>query len=204
MIGLIIIILSVLALAILLSPMTVSINSASSGGKIDGFFSFAWIMLMLRYKLKDRQTEILILGRQVVRLPHKEKSLKSKDIKKSGSIKKSKKILHLGDIFYLSRPMLRLFRDLIYAFRLKNLNIDITIGFNDPAYTGILTGFLHSIPGYFQGGHTIRWTVDFTKSVLEWNLKAEAAVTPIHILLHMTRFLTSRQVLKTGFQFIRN
>lgn len=155
---------------------------------------------MLRYKLKDKETEILILGRQVVRLPHKEKSLKSKDIKKSGSIKKSKKILHLGDFFNLSRPMLRLFRDLIYAFKLKNLNIDITIGFNDPAYTGILTGFLHSIP--VQAGHSIRWTADFTKSVLEWNLKAEAAITPIHILLHMTRFITNRQVLKLYKSFL--
>ncbi len=203
MIGLIIIILVVLALAILLSPITININSANSGGKIDGFFSFCWIMLMFRYKLKDRETEILILGRQVVRLPHKEKSPKSKDIKKSGSIKRSKKILHSGDFLNLSRPMLRLFRDLIYAFRLRNLNIDITIGFNDPAYSGILTGFLHSILGPFQAGHTIRWTVDFTKSVLEWNLKAEAAITPIHILLHLTRFLTSRQVLRSGFQFIR-
>jgi hypothetical protein len=201
MIGSIIIIFVVLALAILLAPMTFSINSANSGGKIDGFFSFAWIMLMFRYKLKDRQTEILILGRHVVRLPHKGKSLKSKDIKKYGSIKKSKKILHLDNIFYLYRPLLRLFKDLIYAFRLKYLDIDITIGFNDPAYTGILTGFLNSIP--IQAGHTISWTVDFTKSVLEWNLKAEATITPIHIMLHMTRFLTSRQVLKSGFQIIR-
>ena len=204
MIGSIIIILVVLALAILLSPITISINSANSNGKIEGFFSFCWIMLMFRYKLKDRETEILILNRQVVRLPHKEKSLKSKDIKKSGSIRKSKKILQSGDFLNLSRPMLRLFRDLIHAFRLRNINIDITIGFNDPAYSGILTGFLHSMLGPFQAGHTIRWTVDFTKSVLEWNLKAEAAITPIHILLHLTRFLTSRQVLRSGFQFIRN
>lgn len=203
MIGLIIIILVVLALAILLSPITISINSANSGGKIDGFFSFCWIMLMFRYKLKDKETEILILGRQIVRLPHKEKSLKYKALRKSGRIKKSNKILHSGDVLNLSRPMLRLFRDLIYAFRLRNLNIDITIGFNDPAYSGILTGFLHSIFGPFQAGHTIRWTVDFTKSVMEWNLKAEAAITPIHILLHLTRFITSRQVLKSGFQIIR-
>ncbi len=122
MIGSIIIILAVIAVAILLSPMTVSINSERSGGKIDGYFSFCWIMLMFRYKIKDKETEILILGRQVVRLPHKEKSLKSKDIEKSGSIKRSKRKLHPGDIFSLSKPMLRLLKDLIYAFKLKYLN----------------------------------------------------------------------------------
>lgn len=153
---------------------------------------------MFRYKMKDKETEILILGRQVVRLPYKEKSQKSKDIKKSGSIKKSKKILHLGDMFDLSRPILRLFKDLIYAFRLKYLNLNLIIGFNDPAHTGILTGFLHSIP--VLAGHSIRWTIDFTKSVLEWDLKAEAAITPIYILLNLTRFITNRQVLKSVFQ----
>lgn len=202
MISLIIIILAVLALAILLSPMTVSINSASSGGKLDGSFSFAWIMLMFRYQVTEKETDILFLGRHVVRMQHKEKSLKSKNIKKSGSIKRSKK--KMGDIFSLSKPMLQLLKDLIYSFKLKNLNIDITIGFKDPAYTGIITGFLHSIFGSFQAGNTIRWTVDFKKPVLEWNLKAEAAITPIHILLHMTKFLASKQVLKSGFQFIRD
>jgi len=204
MIGSIIIILAVFALAILLSPMTFSINSVNSGGKIDGFFSFCWIMLMFKYKIKDKETEILILGRQVVRLPHKEKSQKPVDKKKPGSINKSKKILHLGDIFNLSRPMLRLFKDLIYTFRLKYLNMNLTIGFNDPAHNGILAGFLHSIFGSFQAGHAIRWTVDFTRPVMEWDLKAEAAIMPIHILLHMTRFLASRQVLKSGFQYIRD
>jgi len=204
MIGSIIIILAVFALAILLSPMTFSINSVNSGGKIDGFFSFCWIMLMFKYKIKDKETEILILGRQVVRLPHKEKSQKPEDIKKPGSIKKSKKILHLGDMFNLSRPMLRLFKDLIYAFRLKYLNMNLIIGFNDPAHNGILVGFLHSIFGSFRAGHTIRWTVDFTRSVLEWDLKAKATIMPIHIFLHMIRFLTSREVLKSGYQFIRD
>ncbi len=202
MIGSIIIIFAVLALVILLSPMTVSINSARSGGRIDGSFSFAWIILLFRYRLKDRQTEILILGRQVVRSQHKEKPPEIKDIKKSRSIKKSQKILQLG--FNLSRPMLRLFKDVIYALRLKYLNIDIRIGFKDPAYTGILTGFLHSIFGSFQAGHAIRWTLDFTRPVLEWNLKAEAAITPMYVLLHMTRFFTSKQVLKSGFQYIRD
>lgn len=159
---------------------------------------------MFRYQVTEKETDILILGRHVVRLQHKEKSLKSKEIKKSGNIKRSKKKLHPGSILSLSKPMLRLIKDLIYAFKLKNLNIDITIGFKDPAYTGIITGFLHSIFGSFHAGNTIRWTVDFKRPVLEWNLKAEAAVKPIHILLYMTRFLASKQVLKSGFQFIRD
>jgi len=58
---------------------------------------------MFKYKLKDKETAILVLGRQMVRLQHKEKSTKLKDIKKSGNIKKSKKISHLGHILYISK-----------------------------------------------------------------------------------------------------
>jgi len=58
--------------------------------------------------------------------------------------------------------------------------------------TAFWAGFLHSIFGSFQAGHTIRWSVDFTRPVLEWDLKAEAAITPIHIFLHMIRFLNQQ------------
>ncbi|KPQ42178.1 MAG: hypothetical protein MPEBLZ_03264 [Candidatus Methanoperedens nitroreducens] len=144
MIGAIIIILSVIAVAMLLSPMNISVNSARAGGKIDGFLSIGWIMFLFRYTLKDKKTEILVLGRRVAGggLINKEKIPEPKETEKSTKVKKSR---HLKDIFHLSGPLLRLFKDLIYSFRIKYLNIDITFGLEDPAYTGIITGFLHSI-----------------------------------------------------------
>jgi len=198
MISELIIILAFFTLVALLSPVKISMNSARAGEEINGFFSFGWIIFLLRYKLKDKEAEILVFGRRVVRLPNKEKSPEFKELKKSRPIKKSKKTPHLGDIFSLLRPMLRLFKDLIYSFKLKYLDIDIKFGLEDPAYTGILAGFLHSITGIMHKGHTIRWSVDFSKPVLEWNLKAEAAITPIQIVLPVARFLTNRQVIRSG------
>jgi len=203
MIGELIIILAFFTLIAMLSPMKISMNSARAGEEIDGFFSFGWIIFLLRYKLKEKEAEILVLGRRIVRLPNKTKSPEFKELKKSRPIKKSKKTPHLGDIFSLSRPMLRLFKDLIYSFRLKYLDIDITFGLKDPAYTGIMAGFLHSIIGILHKGHAIKWSVDFTKPVLEWDMKAEVAITPIRILLPVTRFVTNRQVLRSGLRIIR-
>lgn len=191
MIGAIIIILSVIAVAMLLSPVTISVNSARAGGKIDGFLSLGWVMFLFRYKVKDKKTEILVLGRRVG-LTHKEKPIKGN---------RSRKMPR--DIFYLSRPILRLFKDLIYSVRIKYLDIDITFGSKDPACTGIVTGFLHSIIFFLRGANTIRWTADFTRPVMEWDMKAEAAITPIQILLHMARFITNRQVLRYGLRIIR-
>lgn len=203
MIGALLIIFAIFALMILLFPVTISVNSAGTEGKITGYFSLEWIMFLFRYAFKDRQTEILVFRRRIARLPQKEKPQKSAETKKHRKIKKSKKILHSGDIFYLSRPILRLFKDLIYSFRLKYLNIDITFGLNDPACTGIMTGFMYSILGFLKEGYIVRWTADFTKPVLEWDMKAQAAVTPIQILPPVARFITNRQVLRSGLHIFR-
>ena len=202
MIGVIIIILSFIAVAMLLSPITISVNSARSGGKIDGFLSLGWIMFMFRYRLKDKQTEILVLGRRVAGLTHKDEPVEHKEKRKSMKVKKSGKMPHLGDIFKLSRPTLRLFKDIIYSFRIKFLDIDITFGLKDPALTGIMTGFLHSIP--LLASHTIRWTPDFTREIMEWDIRAKAAITPIQILAHIIRFISNRQVLSSGLRIIRD
>lgn len=204
MISELIIVLAFFTLIALLSPVKISMNSARAGEEIDGFFSFGWIIFLLRYTFKDKEAEILVFGRRVVRLPDKKKSPEFKEVKKSRQIKKSKKTLHLGDIFSLSRPVLRLFKDLIYSFKLKYLDIDITFGLKDPAYTGIINGFLHSIIGIMQKDHMIRWSVDFTKPVLEWDLKAEVAIIPIQIVLPVTRFITNGQVLRSGLGIIRS
>lgn len=203
MISEIIIILAVIALVLLLSPITISINSTRTGGKIFGFFSLRWIIFLFRYAFKEKQTEILVFGRRVALSRYKEKP-EIKQIEKSGEKKKSRKIPQIGDIFYLSRKILRLLKDLIYSFRLKYLDINITFGLEDPAHTGIMTGFLHSILDSFSARHNIKWDVDFTRPVLEWDMKAEIAVTPIKIVSSFIKFLADGKVLRSGFRIIRN
>lgn len=203
----VLIILAVLALGILLSPVTISVNSSRAEGKIDGSFSFGWLIFLFRYGLVNRETEVHVLGRQLIRIPYKEKSIKIKEIRKSKEskdIKKSGKVHSVRDTIHLSRPLLRLFKDLIYGFRLKYLDLDFKFGLKDPADTGILTGFLHSIPGALQAGHKIHWTVDFTKPVLEWDLKAKAAFTPIRVFPPVARFATNGQVLRYGLNRIKS
>jgi hypothetical protein len=201
MISEIIIILAVIALVLLLSPITISINSTRTGGKIFGFFSLRWIIFLFRYAFKEKQTEILVFGRRVALSRYKEKP----EIKqKEGEIKKSRKMPQIEDIFYLSRQILRLLKDLIYSFRLKNLDINITFGLEDPAHTGIMTGFLHSIIGSFNAGHNIKWDVDFTRPVLEWDMNAEIVVTPIKIVSSFIKFLADGKVLRSGFRIIRD
>lgn len=196
MIGEIIIILAFLALVMLLSPLTFSVNSTRAKGQFDGFFSMGWLIFLFRYSLRDKETDIEVFGRKVAGLPHKEKT--HVETEKHRRIKKPQ------DIKSITGPMLRFIKELIYSFRLKYLDIDITFGLEDPAHTGIIAGILHSIFGYMRAGKNIRWTTDFTKPILEWDMKAKVAITPISIIPSVVRFITNRQVLKAGMRFIRD
>lgn len=202
MIGIIIIILAFLALVLLLSPVTISVNSTRVEGKIGGFFSMGWIIFLFRYALSGKQTDILVFGRKVSRLPHKEKPPMPLETEEQIGIKKP--IPHFKDILTLLGPVLQLIKELMYACRLKYLDIDITFGLEEPSHTGIITGILHSIFGYLRAGKNIHWTVDFTKPILEWDMKGKVVITPISVLLPIVRFITNRQVLRAGMRFFRD
>lgn len=203
MIAQILVIIAAIGLVMLLSPVTIYANSTRSGGKIEGDFSISWIIFKFRYAIKDRQMEVLAFGRHIISKSYKKKPPKPEKPKKPEKIKGLRRMLLIGDFFNLGRPILQLFKDFIYAFRLKYLDIDITYGMDDPACTGILTGFLYAISGFSRTGRNIRFTSDFTRQVLDWNLRVKVSVIPVRIIPPLAEFVTNRDVLRSGLRIIR-
>ena len=194
MILIIFLIIFLLAVAILLFPVTISVNSTRSVGKIKGNIQLFWIIAGLIYVFKERELEIRILNRRIIRhISIEEKP--HEPIKKPKKLKRHWKMPPIKDFLNLTGPLLQLFKELVYAFRLKYIDLDITFGLNDPAQTGILTGFLHAL-GSSQMGN-VRWTPDFTRQVMDWDLKAETSFIPIRLLLPFARFITRGQVLSS-------
>ena len=188
-----------LAVAILLFPVTISVNSTRSAGKIKGNIQIFWIIAGLVYGFEERQLEIRILNRRIIRHISVEEQ---EHIKKPKEIKKPRKIPHVKDILILAEPLLRLFRDIIRAFRLKYFDMDITFGLGDPAYTGILTGFMHAVRGSSRMGQNIRFALNFTGEMLDWNLRAKASVTPFIIVVSFVKFASDMKVLKQALRAI--
>lgn len=200
MIALIVSIIALLVLAILLFPVNISFNSVRSEGTIDGSLGLSWIIFLFIYSLKKKELKIHIFGRSISRhiSPEKKPQVPEPKIER----KKSRKMPPVRDFLNMTGPMLRLFKDFIYAFRIKNLDIEVSFGLKDPAYTGIITGFLHAL-GLSRTGHNIRWTPNFTGQVFDWDVKGKADLIPVRLIPPVARFITNRQVLISGWRIIK-
>lgn len=200
MIALIVSVIAVLALALLLFPVTISFNSVRSGGKIDGSLGVSWIVFLFSYALKEKQLEIHIFGRSIY--CHISPEKKPPEMEPIKERKKSRKMPHDRDFLNMTGPMLRLFKDLVHAFRIKYFHIDITFGLSDPANTGILTGFMHAVRSSLKKEKDFKFTPDFTKQVLGWSLRYKASITPIKIVIPLVKFAANRKVLRFALQII--
>jgi hypothetical protein len=203
-----IIVIVAVAVALLLFPVTINAKSNKDGAIIKGDFSISWLVFHIRYLLQDSQTEIFLFNRRIITLqnkeePDKKEPAKPEEIKKPKKLKKSRKSPPVRQIAHLVGPILRLFGDLVNTIKFKSLDVDITYGFEDPACSGILTGFLHAVHGAFRLGKNIRFTPDFTEPVLDWYLSASAAITPIKLFPPIVKFAANRQVLRSGWAIIR-
>ncbi len=200
MITLIIAVLAVLVFAILLFPVNISFNSVRSGGTIDGSLGVSWTIFFFIYYIKEKDLKIHIFGRSISRHISPEKKLQKLEPERDG--KKAGKMPSVKDFLNMTGPLLRLFKELFKAFRLKCFDVDITFGHSDPAYTGILTGLMHAIRGSIPAVKKVRFAPDFTGQVLNWNLKAEAYVIPVAIALPAVKFAMDRRILKVALRNI--
>jgi len=200
MIALIITVLAVSLLALLLFPVTISFNSVRSQGTIDGSLGVNWIIFLFRYTLKEKHLGILVFGRHIFRRVSPEK--KPPEPGHVRERKKLRKMPPIREFLNMTGPLLRLFKDFVCAFRIKYLDIDITFGMEDPAYTGVVTGFLHAA-GLSRKVHNIRWTPDFTGQALDWDIEGKAALTPVQIIPPVARFVTNPKVLKSGWRILK-
>ncbi len=150
--------------------------------------------------MKEKELKIHILGRNISR--HISPQRKPQAPEPERKTKKSGKMPPVKDFLNMTGPLLRLLKDFIYAFRIKYLDIEVSFGLKEPAYTGIITGFLHAL-GLSRLGHNIRWTPDFTGQVLHWDVEGKVALIPVRLIPPVARFITNPQVLRSGLRIIR-
>lgn len=203
--GIVVLVIVLLIAAVLLFPVTIRTRSFRSEGIIKGSLSISWFIFGMRYLFESRQTEILILNRTLIRRQNKEKTpgpvdKKAPEKPKSISKSKSKSSPPVKVFISLAGPVVRLVRELLSTIRFRRLELDTVYGLEDPAATGMLTGYLHAL----RVPRIISFTPDFTRPVLDWDLDIAAGFTPIAAVPPIARFATDLRVLRAGWSIIRS
>lgn len=204
---LIIVLIIVLLIIIAMLPVTISGESSRHSGTLGGNFALHWLVLRVSYDFRDRRTEILMGRYRILKKKEKAGSGAKKPAKvKKKPVKRKKAPAKLPDVTYirLAGPCFWLFRGIIRTVQFKYLKIYTVYGLEDPAYTGILTGFIHALYNSFGPEHDISFDPDFTARVLDWDVKTSFDVIPAMILLPVTRFVTNRRVIALGWRIIRD
>jgi hypothetical protein len=116
--------------------------------------------------------------------------------------------LHWGLEAYktLRKPLFRLFSDMLNAIKIKNLKADLTFGLPDPADTGMLCGFIHSILGIvYSRCHRCSFSVCpvFMESLLDFKGSAEIRVKIYSLIFPFIKFILNGKTLSFTYSIVK-
>ncbi|HWR24824.1 MAG TPA: DUF2953 domain-containing protein [Methanosarcina sp.] len=137
-----------------------------------------------------------------------EKKVRAEDEKETEKWMSNRQMLQWGIKAFqsLRKPLFRLFSDLLNGIKIKRLESCITFGLSDPADTGMLCGFIHSIIGliYSRCKHC-SFSVNpvFMDPVLHLQGNAEIRVRIYSLIFPVIKFMFNRKTLSFTYSFVK-
>ena len=107
--------------------------------------------------------------------------------------------------YTLHRPAITLVRRMVHRIQIRELSCYLTFGLDDPADTGMLTGFLHAITPTIESLSTasIRMYPVFHERVFTYHVKGSLEVVVGRLIMPVIRFLCSKPVRTTIADMVR-
>lgn len=142
-------------------------------GERKGMLRVGWLFGLVGKNLLPRKKEL-------AKKPKKPKKPKKRDLKTLLSVIRTKGVL-AGSI--------RLVRRMLTGFRVRQLDVDLRVGLDDPADTGIMYAVLWPLmlrPGLF-GPVTFRIEPVFEEPVFEAALRGEVTIVPAQMVANLLR-----------------
>ncbi len=98
--------------------------------------------------------------------------------------------------YTLHRPAITLAQEVVRRIRIRELSCSVTFGLDDPADTGMLTGFLHAISSTLEHFSTasIRLYPVFHERAFAYHVKGSLDVVVGRLIIPAIRFLCSKPV----------
>jgi hypothetical protein len=96
------------------------------------------------------------------------------------------------------QSVVRLIHRLIRAIRFRDLALWLRAGFEDPANTGVLCGFLLPVGGFFQAlrPSSVDVAPDFSQETFEFAFAGQVRITPVRLLWPVVIFGLSPSTLR--------
>lgn len=157
-------------------PVDLTFNF-KTGGDGKGMLRVEWLFGLVGKNLLPRKKEL-------AKKPKKLKKAKKRDLKTLLSVIRTKGVL-AGSI--------RLVRRMLTGFRVRQLDVDLRVGLDDPADTGIMYAVLWPLmlrPGLF-GLVTFRIEPVFEEPVFEAALRGEVTIVPAQMVANLLRSVFS-------------
>ncbi|MGP8338002.1 MAG: DUF2953 domain-containing protein [Methanosarcinaceae archaeon] len=106
----------------------------------------------------------------------------------------------------IQKPVIRFIEDILRTVSIKKISCDMTYGFSDPADTGIVTGFLHAVKGFFAGRCNVfdfHINPQFQDEMLDIHVLTIIRFRIILLIFALLRFMGNRKVLGASWMYFR-
>lgn len=110
-------------------------------------------------------------------------------------------------VYGIRDPVFSLLKGILSAIHIRDLSCDLSYGLPDPADTGTLCGYLHTLASVVHSGcRKFHYSVipQFSEEHLDVRMEGDIRFRIGSFIPPLLRFIFSRKVLSTGWWFLRN
>ncbi|WP_052402915.1 DUF2953 domain-containing protein [Methanococcoides methylutens] len=110
-------------------------------------------------------------------------------------------------VYGIRDPVFSLLKGILSAIHIRELSCDLDYGLPDPADTGMLCGYLHTLASVVHSGcRKFHYSVDplFAEEGLDVNMSGDIRFRIGSFIPPLLRFMFSRKVLGVGWWFVKN
>lgn len=110
-------------------------------------------------------------------------------------------------VYGISYHIFRLLKSIFSSIHIRELSCDLAYGLPDPAYTGMLCGYLHTLASIVHSGcRKFHYSVtpQFFDEQLDVRMEGNIRFRIASFIPPLLMFIFSREVLRTGWWFVKN
>ncbi|MDW7731493.1 MAG: DUF2953 domain-containing protein [Methanolobus sp.] len=103
-------------------------------------------------------------------------------------------------------PVIRLLEGILQAIDIHKLKMSLKFGFDDPADTGMVLGYLYALRGYLECQYDrvrLHAEPDFIEMMLDFNVIGDVKFRIANLIPAIVKFIFNRDVLRVSWAIIR-